>query len=687
MVARRGSTPGDHAGLRGHKASREPKPALLATTRQMARLDRRRLAWVALGALSGACTGSIRGDEDPAPPAGGGAGMPVAPSGGGPGGGGSGGPASPVGGGAGDAMPGTTGEPGPAGGAPAARPPSGNDLLPEDLACRGGDAPATPARLWRLGAAEWTATVAVALAGVRPPGPNAALNVPRELSVAPFTYRSSDPFTTFSAGYAMTEGEFEEAANAAAVAARLIVNALKPRSPCITGAADAAALRACLAPLVAARGEHLFRRPLTQDEVARYGEVAATNLGKVEGGSEGATVLAFEAMLLAPQFLHRVEVGSRTGPEASRLTPYEIASALSYTLTRRPPDAPLWEAARSGQLATGAQIRAQVERLMTARLDKLPTEHYETGRHGDYAELRFVRELFRYEAQPVKSTSVIHPNGYMPDRALWDATETVKLVFKDHARKDFWKQLLTTRTFVARAQTAKYFGPSALGQMRADINTQFNQTVTFPAHERAGLMTTPAFLSAFSSFDHNLPVQRGRFIREALLCLRVPELPIGQVPPLPELGERARMRDRLQVHSSIPACAGCHRVMDPMGLPFEQYDHVGLLRGATRSHYTVGLVDERGPIDVTGALVGAGPVDGPVAGGAPELMDRLARSPVVEQCFVRQSFRYWLGREETANDACTLASAHEAYTRSGGDLVALVAALLASPANLVRATR
>jgi hypothetical protein len=152
------------------------------------------------------------------------------------------------------------------------------------------------------------------------------------------------------------------------------------------------------------------------------------------------------------------------------------------------------------------------------------------------------------------------------------------------------------------------------------------------------------------------------------------------------------MRDRLQIHSSNPECAGCHRVMDPMGLPFEQYDHVGLARGATPRHYTQccglpGVVDERGPIDATGGLVGAGEADGPITGGLPELAERLARSPVVERCFVRQSFRYWLGREETAGDACTLEAAQQAYAKGGGDLVALVAALLASPANLTRSTR
>jgi hypothetical protein len=567
-----------------------------------------------------------------------------------------------------------------------------NNLSDDELACKGGvTVTATPARLWRLTDSEWAATIAYAVRGTRPASPTEGLTIPRELEGRPFTYRSSDLFTTFSGGYGMTDGDFEDAAAGASAGAQLIVNAVKAASPCVTTAASADAMRSCLSPLVTARGELLFRRPLAAEEVARYVEIGAANLGKVDGGAEAAARLAFEALLLSPHFLYRTEVGTRSGAaDTVRLTPFEIASSLSYALTRRPPDAPLWEAAKNNQLGTSDQIRAQVERLLIARLTRLPDEHYETGRHWDYPALQLLDELFKYDVQPAKGPDVSHPNGFMPDRALFDTRETIKYVFKHNARKDFLKTLLTTRTFVIRNQTQKYWGPSVRSQIRPhpEYNAQFNQTVTFPAHERAGILSSPAFLSAWSAFDHNLPVQRGKFIREALLCLAVPPLPISQVPPLPKAD---RLRDAINTHSALPCAQACHRLMDPLGLPFEQYDHVGLLRGIGGAHYTKccnlqGVVDERGPVDMSGELTGAGTMDGPITAGVPELMDKLARSPRVEQCFVRQNFRFWLGRAETKHDACVIDAALSAY-RKDGDLVALVSTLLSSPANMLRSAK
>jgi hypothetical protein len=90
------------------------------------------------------------------------------------------------------------------------------------------------------------------------------------------------------------------------------------------------------------------------------------------------------------------------------------------------------------------------------------------------------------------------------------------------------------------------------------------------------------------------------------------------------------------------------------------------------------------PVDARGEVVGTGTaIDGPF-NGALELGQKLAGSALVEQCFVRHNLRYWLGRNEIEADACTLASAHEAYRRSGGDQVELLVALIASDAFQLR---
>jgi hypothetical protein len=116
--------------------------------------------------------------------------------------------------------------------------------------------------------------------------------------------------------------------------------------------------------------------------------------------------------------------------------------------------------------------------------------------------------------------------------------------------------------------------------------------------------------------------------------------------------------------------------MDPLGLPFEMYDHFGRYRETELAS----------PVDATGYLQGTGDprLDGPVK-DAVELIERLAASERVEQVFVRHVFRYFVGRNETLEDGPALVQAHRAYAQSGGSMQALLASILTSPAFLERA--
>jgi hypothetical protein len=194
--------------------------------------------------------------------------------------------------------------------------------------------------------------------------------------------------------------------------------------------------------------------------------------------------------------------------------------------------------------------------------------------------------------------------------------------------------------------------------------------VSFAPTERLGLLTQPAFLANFADMDLTKPVRRGLFISERLLCREVPPLPIGMVPPLPPATAETRMRDLLAMHATNPSCKGCHQFMDPLGLALELYDQFGRRRTTD--------------VDASGVLTDSGDQDGPFRDGL-ELVQRLAQSEAVERCFVRHSFSYWTGREATDADACALEQARTAYASSGGDYVALVQALLTSPAFLERA--
>jgi hypothetical protein len=429
-----------------------------------------------------------------------------------------------------------------------------------------------------------------------------------------------------------------------------IVTRQRASAPCLGAARPE---RTCIDAMLSALGALAFRRPLTAEEIERYGAFVTANLDAE--GADGALRIGVAALLSSPHFAFRWERGAGT-PDASgrvKLAPHELASALSYTILDAPPDAALLAAATSGQLATTAGVESQVKRLL--------------GDGGSLlAARRFLQETFRY---PLAAGVFKDAKQFPGHDGAALADDADRLVARSLSqRRDFLGALFGAPDGFARAATAASYGlPSA---------PRDPAPVTYPAGQRAGLLTQPAFLVAFSDADKTHPVGRGRLISQEVLCRPVPEIPLTEVPPLPARPD-ATMREKLAVHTANPACAGCHALMDPFGLALERYDHAGRYR----THGEGGK-----PIDASGVLAGAGseggPFDGPVA-----LAGKLARSPVVRACFVRQALRYWLGRAELPADACVLARAEDAYTRSGGDAVALFTALLTSDSFLLRTTK
>jgi hypothetical protein len=195
--------------------------------------------------------------------------------------------------------------------------------------------------------------------------------------------------------------------------------------------------------------------------------------------------------------------------------------------------------------------------------------------------------------------------------------------------------------------------------------------VQLPATQRAGLLTHPAFLAGHAAFEETLPVKRGRFVNESLLCRDIPEAPLEVVAKLPSAN--STMREKLAVHSKEPSCAACHDLLDPPGLALEAYDAYGRYRSTQFGK----------PIDAGGVLTGTADADGPFK-DAVDLSRRLAGSTTVEQCFVRHAFRYYMGRQEDGFDGCGLDTAVRAYASGAGDLHALVASLFTSSSFLDR---
>ena len=196
---------------------------------------------------------------------------------------------------------------------------------------------------------------------------------------------------------------------------------------------------------------------------------------------------------------------------------------------------------------------------------------------------------------------------------------------------------------------------------------------TAPEGQRMGILTHPSWLVSHSDAMDNHAINRGRWVRERLLGGGIPDVPITVDAMLPD-EPRTPLRERMRV-TREKYCWTCHEKMDPLGLPFEMYNHAGLYRTTEWDQ----------PVDTSGEIIDSGDpeLDGPVT-DALDLIRKLAESERVEEVFVRHAFRFWMGRNETLNDRPVLQAAHKAYRDNGGSMKALITALVTSDAFLYR---
>ena len=229
-------------------------------------------------------------------------------------------------------------------------------------------------------------------------------------------------------------------------------------------------------------------------------------------------------------------------------------------------------------------------------------------------------------------------------------------------------------------------------------NWPLEQPLEMPEEQRAGLLTHPAWLAAYSLNEDNDPIHRGIWVYKRLLAGVLGDVPPdvdAAVPTDPHLTLRERMEPLRSER-----CWKCHRKINPLGEPFEMFDDWGRYRA---QHY----FDEDGEIytrrdtefdrklkegklttrkvDSSGSIAFSGDpkVDGKVK-NAVEMMHRLGNSDRARQSFIRHLFRYFMGRNEMLSDSKTLIEAEQAYLNSGGSFKSLVVSLLSSDSFLYR---
>ena len=433
-----------------------------------------------------------------------------------------------------------------------------------------------------------------------------------------------------SSEVSITPAGFEQYnAMARAVAAQVIDETHRETLVPCRPAAPKAADDACAAKFLSQTGRLLWRRPLSDAELRVHVEEASA-AAKTLGGFYPGLEFALAGLLVAPEFLFRVEAPGKNG----QLDAFSKASRLSFLLWNTTPDDLLLDAAARGDLDSAKGLTRQVDRLMTS-------PRFEAGVRAFFTDM-----LGFDQFEELSKDSVIYPA--FSSRVAGDAKEQTLRTISDHliARRGDYRDLFTThQTFVTRALGAVYRIP-------VSVPTGW-EAFEFPAGDpRAGLLTQISFVAVHSHPGRSSPTLRGKAVRELLLCQTVPAPPnnvdfaIVQDTNNPKF---KTARERLTAHRTEAMCAGCHKITDPIGLALENFDAIGQYRDR-----------ENGvAIDASGDVAGAPFKD--AAGLGKVLHD----DPAATSCLVNNVYKYAMGRKATPGENAWVAQLHKNFAADG----------------------
>ncbi|MET0389272.1 MAG: DUF1592 domain-containing protein [Polyangiales bacterium] len=400
----------------------------------------------------------------------------------------------------------------------------------------------------------------------------------------------------------------------------------------------------CAEDFIARFGRRAFRRPLTDQELARYDAILADNRATSDAATGVRAVIA--AVLTSPNFLFHPELGT-TGPSevagAKPLSGFELAGRLASAIWASVPDDELLDAAASGSLASAEQVEDQGRRMLDdPRARPALAEFYRQwlglGRVESVSKDPAVYPDFDQQLRAAMSEE----SRRFVDDVLWNGDGKLST-------------LLTASYSFVNAPLAELYG------VEAPAGGDFAKVELNP-DERAGVLTQGAVLAGYARPDQSSPIKRGQWLRVRLLCQELPDPP-AEVPELPAPVSGVSNRERFAMHTSNAACSGCHRLIDGLGFGLEAYDGIGRFR----THDQGAAVDSRGDIvesDIDGSY-----------DGAVELAHKLADSAQVRDCAPTQWLRYTLGRSAQSADSCSATSLKQSFAATGGDLRELMVAL------------
>jgi hypothetical protein len=375
----------------------------------------------------------------------------------------------------------------------------------------------------------------------------------------------------------------------------------------------------CAKTILSTLTRHAYRRPSTARDVEAL--MSFYFEGRLTGTFEDGIELALRRLLASPQFLVRAEKEPPKVPtgQAYRISDLELASRLSFFLWSSIPDDELINLAAQRKLSAPGVLEQQVRRMLADPRSGSLVDNFA-------AQLLYLRNL-----AATSPDGIVYPDW--DDELRQSFRRETELFFESIMREDRdVVDLLTADYTFVNERLARHYGiPSVYG-------SHFRRVTLAPELSyRRGLLGKGSFQAVtWTQNFRTSPVKRGVWVLENILGTPPPEPP-PNVPPLEDsaggAGKVLTLREQMTLHRKSPACAGCHKIMDPIGFALDNFDADGKWR--TRQGGDGGAL-----IDAAVQLYDGQQISGPV-----ELRQALLRySPQFVRMFTEKMMTYALGR-------------------------------------------
>ncbi len=369
----------------------------------------------------------------------------------------------------------------------------------------------------------------------------------------------------------------------------------------------------CAREIVETLATRAYRHPVDREQMSTLMDFYS--VGSEQGGFEAGIELALRRILASPEFVFRFERADEdVAPgEIYRLSDLELASRLSFFLWSSIPDDELLGLAVDDKLHEPATLRKQVRRLLGDPRSSAFIENFA----GQWLYLRNLK---------TKGGAVEQFPNFDDNLRQAFRTET-ELLFASIVREDRnLLDILTADYTFVNDRLARHYGIAGV------YGSEFRR-VPVENEARRGVLGHGSILMVTSLPERTSPVQRGVWVLENIVGAPVPTPP----PNVPDLAEQAgtkshprTLREQMELHTTRPFCAGCHKIMDPVGFALENFDAIGQWR--TEEHGS--------PINATAKLV-----DGTEINGAIDLRNALLKySDRFAQTTTEKLMTYALGR-------------------------------------------